>query len=145
MPVGNANVFLPVVVMFFVTAFTALRLGYLRMQATARGEMNLDYYRLFRGGDEPDYIRATARHYQNLLEAPLLFYLACVILYLSGPIGTLELAVAWAYVGLRLAHSWVHLARNDVPTRFRLFAASWLVLIVLWGIIAWRLVTAAPV
>ena len=42
------------------------------------------------------------------------------------------IACAWIYVALRYAHSAVHLTANDVRVRFQLFAASGIVLILMW-------------
>ena len=44
--------------------------------------------------------------------------------------------LAWAYVGLRIAHSVVHLSYNHVIHRLVVFAASNLVLVILWMLAA---------
>lgn len=41
-------------------------------------------------------------------------------------------ALAWTYVGLRTAHSAIHVTYNRVRDRLAAFAASNVVLIVLW-------------
>ena len=41
-------------------------------------------------------------------------------------------ALAWLYVGLRIAHSVVHLTYNKVTHRMVPFAASVTVLVVMW-------------
>lgn len=82
--------------------------------------------------DEPENLRVHARHVANLFEAPVLFYAIVVIAFVTRQTGWLPIALAWGYVVLRIAHSYVHLTSNSVPLRFRLFVASWIVLIVLW-------------
>jgi len=42
------------------------------------------------------------------------------------------LALAWSYVGLRIAHSAIHLTCNRVPHRLIAYAASNVVLVMLW-------------
>lgn len=125
----------PVLAMFLLTAFCVFRLGFLRFRAVSRGEIDPRFFRLYDGYEEPETLRKHSRHVVNLFEAPLLFYVAAVIAVVSGHTGTLPVMLAWAYVALRYAHSAVHLTSNDVMTRFRLFAASWLVLVALWAAI----------
>jgi hypothetical protein len=54
----------------------------------------------------------------------------------------LLLACAWGYVALRAAHAYIHLSHNKVVRRFQTFVASTIVLYVMWGIFAVRLVMA---
>jgi hypothetical protein len=68
----------------------------------------------------------------NLLEAPLLFYLACVLLFVTAGGSPTALALAWAYVACRLVHSLIHLSYNRVAHRLIAFAASNGVLVALW-------------
>lgn len=72
------------------------------------------------------------RNYVNLLELPLLFYVVCLVLYVGAALSDSALYLAWAYVGLRVAHSLIHLTLNHVMLRFAAFAASNLVLLALW-------------
>jgi hypothetical protein len=46
-------------------------------------------------------------------------------------------------VALRFLHSAIHLGLNKVLWRFRVFAASWLVLLAYWVALAVGLVTSA--
>ena len=78
----------------------------------------------------PARVRWVAHNHNHLMEQPTLFYAAVVILALTEA-STLALAAAWAYVGLRIAHSlWQNLV-NTVPIRFALFALATLCLLVL--------------
>ena len=129
------NIFYPVFVMFALTAFCLFRLARLRFAAVRKGEIDPKFFRLYRDGDEPDNLRVHARHLANLFEAPVLFYVIVIIAFLTGQTGILPLVLAWAYVVLRYAHSYVHLTSNRVMTRFRLFALSWLVLALLWVVV----------
>jgi hypothetical protein len=40
--------------------------------------------------------------------------------------------LAWVYVLLRYAHSWVHCGPNKVMLRFRFFAMSFFALVSIW-------------
>jgi hypothetical protein len=68
----------------------------------------------------------------NLLEMPLLFYVACLTLYVTGKVDAVAVYLAWLYFGLRAAHSLIHLTYNKVFHRLTVFAASNAVLAVLW-------------
>jgi hypothetical protein len=68
----------------------------------------------------------------NLLEAPVLVYVVCLLLYVSATASLHAVYLAWAYVALRLVHSAIHLSYNKVLHRFLVFGASYAVLIALW-------------
>lgn len=72
-----------------------------------------------------------AHNYMHLMEQPTVFYAVAMVLALTGNGDGAGVALAWAYVGLRVAHSLVQVIWNRVMVRFLLFAASSLVLIAL--------------
>lgn len=79
----------------------------------------------------PASVRWKADNYNHLFEMPTLFYAVALVLAVLGDASTLSLALAWAYVVLRVAHSvWQSLV-NDIPKRFALFSLSSLVLLAL--------------
>ncbi len=80
-----------------------------------------------------------ADNYANLFETPVLFYVVCIGLYVTQTVSMSALVLAWVYVLLRLAHSYVHCSSNHVMTRFKLFATSMFVLLALWVVWAWAL------
>ena len=129
------NILYPVFALFALTAFCLFRLARLRFTAVRKGEIDPKFFRLYRDADEPDHLRVHSRHLANLFEAPVLFYVIVIIAFLTRQTGILPLVLAWAYVVLRYAHSYVHLTTNRVMTRFRLFALSWLVLALLWVVV----------
>jgi hypothetical protein len=73
-----------------------------------------------------------ADNFQNLFETPVMFYVACVGLYVTQTGSPLALALAWVYVVTRIGHSVVHCNSNHVMTRFKWFATSLTVLVSLW-------------
>ena len=115
-----------------LTFFCVFRMGLLRFSAVRRGEIDGRFFRLYKDYEEPEYLRVLSRHVVNLHEAPILFYTVSIIAYVTDTVSALILALAWAYVSLRYVHSYVHLTSNKVRHRFRLFATSQLVLLVLW-------------
>jgi hypothetical protein len=72
-----------------------------------------------------------AHNYNHLHEAPTVFYAVALALALIGQGDDLNATLAWAYVGLRIAHSVVQAVWNRVIVRFALFALSSLALMAL--------------
>jgi hypothetical protein len=79
----------------------------------------------------PDTVSWKADNYNHLHEAPTVFYAVALTLALIGQGDGLNATLAWAYVGLRVAHSLVQAINNRVMVRFALFALSSLVLMAL--------------
>lgn len=73
----------------------------------------------------PSEVRRVADNYNHLFEAPTLFYAIALAIVLLGLADPVHAACAWAYVGLRVAHSLVQATINRVVVRFLLFALSW--------------------
>jgi hypothetical protein len=80
----------------------------------------------------PAAVSIPNRNYMNLLEAPVLFYVACLVLFVTAGASPLAVALAWAYVALRVVHSVIHLSYNHVMHRLTAFAFSNAVLVALW-------------
>ena len=81
----------------------------------------------------PAQVQWIAHNYNHLHEAPTVFYaVALASAIVGGEIGGgLNAQIAWAYVGLRIAHSLVQILWNRVLVRFVLFALSSIALIML--------------
>ena len=79
-----------------------------------------------------DQVQWKAHNYNHLLEQPTLFYAICLTLALMR-VGDVAVNVwlAWAYVGFRIAHSLVQATVNIVLWRFVLFALASLCLVFL--------------
>ncbi|RNJ64421.1 MAG: MAPEG family protein [Porphyrobacter sp. IPPAS B-1204] len=79
----------------------------------------------------PDSVSWKADNYNHLHEAPTLFYAVAIVLAIIGEGDGFNTQLAWAYVGLRIAHSIVQATVNRVIVRFALFALSSLALMAL--------------
>ncbi|GAA0633237.1 MAG: hypothetical protein A2792_06230 [Sphingomonadales bacterium RIFCSPHIGHO2_01_FULL_65_20] len=79
----------------------------------------------------PQPIQWKAHNYNHLLDEPTIFYAVCIVLAIIGHGEGINVAVAWLYVALRIAHSLVQATVNRVAVRFLLFASSSLCLMVL--------------
>jgi hypothetical protein len=72
----------------------------------------------------PAKVRWKADNYNHLMEQPTIFYALVLALALMGNTAEITLALAWAYVGLRVAHSLVQALVNKIEVRFALFVLS---------------------
>lgn len=77
----------------------------------------------------PAQVRWKADNYNHLFEQPTIFYATVIVLALVSPHAAADVALAWAYVGLRVAHSLVQALVNIIELRFALFSISSLVLL----------------
>ncbi|GAA0869888.1 MAPEG family protein [Brevundimonas basaltis] len=82
-------------------------------------------------GGLPPQVRWKADNYNHLMEQPTLFYATALTLALLGQGDTINLALAWSYVALRVVHSLVQALINLIVLRFAIFMAASVVLIVL--------------
>ena len=71
-----------------------------------------------------DQVQWKAHNYNHLTEQPTLFYAIALTLVAVGDHHAINLWLAWAYVGLRVAHSLVQATVNIVAYRFYLFLAA---------------------
>lgn len=76
-------------------------------------------------------VRWKADNYNHLLEQPVVFYAVALALATAEGAGSLEVNLAWAYVGLRVVHSLVQATWNKIEARFAVFALGSLALIAL--------------
>ena len=79
----------------------------------------------------PAQVRWKADNYNNLMEQPTLFYAVTLTLALLGEGAGLNTALAWLYVGLRIAHSLVQAIVNIIMLRFAIFMAASVVLLIM--------------
>ena len=77
----------------------------------------------------PARVRWKADNYNHLMEQPTLFYAVALTLALIGEGTGLNAGLAWFYVGLRVAHSFVQAVVNIVLVRFALFMTASVVLL----------------
>lgn len=90
----------------------------------------------------PPPVRWKADNYNHLMEQPTVFYALVLALAVMGNASATMLALAWAYVALRVVHSFVQALINKIELRFALFVLSNIPLFGLtWGAAAQWLAT----
>lgn len=133
----------PAFALVALTLVVVFRLARLRFAAVRAGKVDPRFYKAFRGDGEPEEAAVTARNLSNLYEMPTLFYAGVAIAFAAGRSGSMLVALAWTYVGLRYLHSAIHLGMNKVLWRFRVFALSLLVLLAFWVTLGVQLATGS--
>lgn len=130
----ETDILYPVFVLVGLTLAVLVLLGVARIGGLLTGRLPPEFYKLFRERDnqEPDRLRALARNFQNLLEVPGLFYLGCVIAYVTHAVPETLVVLAWLFVGFRFLHTAIHVTYNAQWHRTSAFVVGSLVLIGFW-------------
>jgi hypothetical protein len=82
---------------------------------------------------------APADNFRNLFEVPVLFFAVCLTLLSLDLVNPAQLALAWAFVGLRCLHSFIQLTSNRVMHRFRVYVLGTLCVFAMWIVLAFQL------
>lgn len=133
-------ILLPPTVLAFLSGFVFLRVATDRITEMRARRIHPQQVATSKLASERYEDIQSADNLRNLFEMPVLFYTLCGFLVITKLTTPLLLACAWGYVVLRICHSWIHLTSNKVIRRFQVFVASAMVLLVMWGIFAVRLV-----
>lgn len=79
----------------------------------------------------PSRDRAISDNYNHLMEQPTLFYATAILAEMIGAGDAVNVGLAWTYVTVRVAHSFIQTFGNNVPVRFFAFLVSSVALIAL--------------
>ncbi|GMG86924.1 MAPEG family protein [Biformimicrobium ophioploci] len=120
--------FAMVLLTFIVTTVTLSA----RIKSVKSGRVSLSYYRLMQGQDLPDSVTKSSRHFGNLFEIPVLFYVVATLFVVLGIEDRLAVGIAWAFVAARCIHALIHLTYNNVLHRLYAFMAGNVCVLALW-------------
>lgn len=129
---NEKTIFLPMIALAAWTFLVLLQIPYRRFKAGFNREVVRDDFKYGESANVPPHVTVANRNYMNLLEVPVLFYVACLTLYVTKTMDAPFFILAWAYVVLRVLHSLVHLTYNHVMHRLAFFAISNVVLLIIW-------------
>ena len=115
-----------------LTAIVQLLIPVARVRPALCGTVAVADFKYGESTTVPAAVSIPNRNYMNLLEFPLLAYVACLMAYAATTVTPLMVQLAWAYVGLRVLHTAIHLSYNHVAHRALAFGVSNAVLVVLW-------------
>jgi hypothetical protein len=132
------SIFGPVSALAIWTGGVLLINGYRRIRAVLSGLLRASAFKVGESADVPTDLVVVNRHFMNLLEMPVLFYVVCISLFVTHQVDDATIWLSWLYVGLRLIHSLIHLTSNRVSQRLIPFALSNFVLLALWLVFIYR-------
>ncbi len=133
-------VLLPLLVQVLL-AFVMLGLtGYARVSSVVRGETRAKDIALGQP-NWPEPITKLGNSYNNQFQLPVLFYVAVILAHVLRQADLAFVILSWLFVATRLGHAYIHATSNHVGRRFNAFAAGFAVLVVIWVILAVRLLT----
>jgi len=125
-------IFIPMAAMALLTFVVLGFIPAKRFRAVSAGRATPDDFKFGESAAVPGDVSIPNRNYMNLLELPMLFYVAGLMYYVAGRLDQTALIVAWVYVALRVIHSAIHLSYNNVLHRLTPFALSNFVLMAFW-------------
>jgi len=105
-------IFAPMIAFTLLVFLVWMRLGFVRISGTVRGLISKEYLRLGTGPQPADYVVALHHHASNLFEVPVLFYVACMALFVTRVVDGVVISLAWVFVLARLVHSVLVLSTN---------------------------------
>lgn len=105
-----------------------------RLPALAKLNLPPEQTRGGRGSDLngvlPPNVQWKSHNYNHLMEQPTIFYAVVMVLAIAGS-SQIDVWLAWAYVGLRVVHSFWQALVNIIPVRIALFMISSVVLAIM--------------
>ena len=125
-------IFHPMIVLVLWTLVVVYLIGRRRFAAARKRLVKASDFVCGESENVPTDVKIPNRNLSKLFETPVLFYVACLTVFVLGKVDAWSVGLAWAYVALRIGHSAVHLTYNNVFHRLRVFAASVAVLLALW-------------
>ena len=129
---NQAAIFFPVFALAGWTFVILLLIPYKRIKAVRLKQLVPGDFKLGESKNVPPSVSLPNQNYINLLELPVLFYVVCLVLFVTNSVDAIGIYLAWAYVGFRLIHSVVHLTSNHILQRLIVFAVSFFVLVAMW-------------
>ena len=131
-------IFAPMIAFTVLVFLLWMRLGFVRITGAVRGVISREYIQLGTGPEPPEYVVAIHRHFSNLFEVPVLFYVVCIALFVTRAVDGLAISLAWCFVLARLVHTILVLTTNLPKQRVIPFVLSSLAVWGLWILLSVR-------
>lgn len=128
----DTAILIPVMVLVGWTFLVLMNVPYRRFRAAFRREVSDRDFRYGESERVPGEVSLPNRNFMNLMEVPVLFYIICLVQYLTGTPVPYFLEMAWVFVVFRIIHSLIHLSYNKVMHRLTAFGIANVVVLVMW-------------
>ncbi len=127
----NIQIFYPILPIVFLHLYAHVHLWINAYRAIKTRDVKFRYFRVYKG-EAPDYLKTARDHYKNFSEQPILFYLLCVLLFVTESVTTLDIYLAWGYTFFKTLHSLIRFTTNYVPHRANMFYICYFILLTGW-------------
>ncbi len=117
---------LQVALIYAIYALISVR----RKAAVRAGSVRTSDFRENR--NEPPESLFVRNNLANQFELPVLFFAACLALYVANGVNVLTVALAWIFVLSRCVHAAIHVTTNRIRHRQPAFVVGFLALLVIW-------------
>lgn len=115
------------VLLVYIVYMVMLKRRYLAVKS---GEAKISQYKI--RSTEPASSVTVANNLINQFELPVLFHALCLALFVTNGVNYLTLVLMWLFILTRYVHAWVHLNRNHVLHRSRVFFLGAGILLLAW-------------
>jgi len=139
----NQNLmYFPCLAMLLLTFIVLLRMFALRVSALRNKEIEMKYFKTYNDENAPVLMVQASRHFSNLFEVPVLFYMVCTFSVITFHVDSKMLWAAWIYVFFRVIHAFIHLTSNKIVPRMMAYAFSWAALLYMGLNLGYKLLQA---
>lgn len=139
---NELNLIYPMFAMVILTTVVLVKLFRSRVRAVKEQKISAAYFRTYQGESEPESTIKLSRHFSNVFEAPVLFYVVSLAAMITNHATLPMFTLAWLYVLLRALHAFVHIGGNRIGKRIQVYMASWVVLLLMWVYLTVNVATA---
>jgi hypothetical protein len=127
----------PMVLHAFATLFLYFPMSRARVASVRRGDVAGSVYKLNLGEPEESLRFSNAIRNQN--ETGVLFYAACLTIYVTDGASFMTAALAWLFAAAKILHVVIHVTSNRLRYRRPAFTVACVILILLWLALALHL------
>ena len=113
-------ILLPVLIHIIMVITLLVLLGIRKAAAIKRGDVDRQQTAL-NNKAWPDDVLQVSNNIANQFEVPVLFYALCLIFHALHAVSMTVVVLAWVFALSRVAHAFVHITSNHVPTRMRVY------------------------
>jgi len=122
----------PIIALVALTGAAWLLMVVYRNLAFISGLTSERYFQTYSLDTPEEWVERPTRAFMNLLEAPVLFYVIVGLMLITGVADSIQIALAWLFVGTRYVHTFIYIAFNYIPLRFVTYASGVITLGVMW-------------
>lgn len=127
---NQTAIFWPMIVHVALIYIVYTLMGLRRRAAVKSGNARVSQFR--ENQNEPAESLFFRNNLANQFEAPVLFHVVCLCLYVTNGAGVVAVVLAWLFVISRYVHTFIHVTSNRIRLRHPAFVFGVVVLLLMW-------------